>query len=477
MIQGLRSGKAPGPDGLKKSDLMVDLHLTSDCLSIIYNKSLIKGKLPLAWKEANVTPIHKGGSTQVPNNYRPISLPSIPCKMLEHIVLSNLLSLIDSKLSNRQQGFRGLSCETQLCTTLPEIFKTTDANISVHSAILDFKKAFDRVPHSLLMEKLRNIANIDPWIVYWIQDFLTSRTQRVVLDGQFSQCLPVTSGVPQGSVLGPVLFLVFINDLPDCIDCSVALFADDTLIYQPIRSKLDSIKFQHNLDALCSWANRWGMSFNLEKSKILVFNNKGHAPEYKINDTVLHHVSCARYLGVEVQENLKFDKHIEKKLHEARKQLGMIKKALYWAPEKARLTAYKSICLPHLDYASAAWDPNTNKDINSIEAIQDSATRFIANIKGRNHLEETKKRLGLAPLANRRKNHRVNLLLKILGSEDNHPALSSSYEELTKPNSQSQNVQTRSQTKGEPRSISASHNGYFYSFLPRTIRDMKIGQS
>ena len=176
------------------------------------------------------------------------------------------------------------------------------------------------------MEKLRNISNIDPWIVYWIQDFLTGRTQRVIQNRQSSQCLAVTSGVPQGSVLGPVLFLVFINDLPECIDCSVALFADDTLIYQPVRSKQDSKKFQNILDAFCSWANHWGMSFNLEKSKILVFNNKGHAPEYKINDTVLHHVSCARYLGVEVQENLKFDKHIEKKLHEARKQLGMIKK-------------------------------------------------------------------------------------------------------------------------------------------------------
>ena len=126
----------------------------------------------------------------------------------------------------------------------------------------------------------------------------------------------------------------------------------------------------------------------------------------------------------------------------------MIKKALYWVPEKARLTAYKFICLPHLEYAYAAWDSNTNKDINSIEAIQDSAIRFIAN-RGRNDLEETK-RLDLAPLANRRKNCRVNLLLKIVCSGNNHPTLSSSYEELTKPNLNSQNVQTRSQTKGKP---------------------------
>ena len=121
--------------------------------------------------------------------------------------------------------------------------------------------------------------------------------------------LPATSGVPQGSVLGPVLFLVFINDLPECIDCSIALFANDTLIYQRIRSKQDSMKFQNNLNALCSWANCWGMSFNLDKSKILAFNSKGHVPEYKINHTVLNHASWARYLNLDIQEILKFDKH------------------------------------------------------------------------------------------------------------------------------------------------------------------------
>ena len=477
MIKGLKAGKAPGPDGLKKTDLMIDVEQTSVCLSYIYDASLTQGKLPEKWKEAYVTPIHKSGSRTLPNNYRPISLTSIPCKMLEHIVLSNLLSIIDEKLYNRQHGFRkGLSCETQLCATLHDILKATDTRLPVHAAVLDFTKAFDRVPHMMLMEKLRKIANIDDYMLCWIHDFLTNRTQRVVLDGQFSQSLRVTSGVPQGSVLGPVLFLVFINDLPECIDCSVGLFADDTLVYHTIQHQQDITRFQENLNALGLWAKQWGMSFNINKSKIIAFNSRNEVPPYTMDGTVLEYVPSTKYLGVVLQENLKFDEHIHNKTQDARKQLGMVKRALYWAPEKARLTGYKSLCLPHLEYAAAAWDPSTKKDIDEIENVQDSATRFIANIKGRHGLDEAKQRLGLVPLAERRRRRRIELLMAIISNESSHPALSASYDELVGHQSISGQVQTRSQSRGQPRSLRTNTNPYHQSFLPRTIRDMKIAQ-
>lgn len=472
LIQNLKPGKAPGPDGLRKADLMVDLPLISACLAIIYKTSMNQQKLPTQWKEAYVTPIHKSGAEDCAQNYRPISLTSIPCKMAEHLILRKILANVDNVLSTRQHGFRqGLSCETQLCATLHQILNYVDKHKAVHAAVLDFTKAFDRVPHALLMEKLRTIAPMEDYLLGWVHNFLLNRSQRVVLDGKKSEPLPVTSGVPQGSVLGPILFLVFINDLPDCVDCEVGLFADDTLLYQPVSDDQDRLRFQRNIDAAGSWASKWGMEFNVKKSKIMAFKEQDIPAHYTLNGTVLEQVDKSTYLGVTLQANLKFDNHIQSKILLANKQLGMIKRALHWAPEKVRLMAYKSLCLPHLDYASAVWDPYTTKEINSIEEVQTRAVRAIANIKGRRGVREAKERLELAALDERRRTQRLRLLMRILQKEEYHPALSAAYDELI--NTPESFIQTRAQTLGQPRSVSTNNNCYYNSFLPRTIRDLK----
>ena len=472
LIRDLKRGKAPGPDGLRKEDLMVDVELTAACLSCIYKKSLEQGKLPAEWKTANVAPIHKSGSKESEKNYRPISLTSIPCKMIEHIILRNLLEKVDKALHHRQHGFRsGLSCETQLCATMHDILSTIDNEVSVHAAVLDFTKAFDRVPHALLIQKLSKIADIDEYLVRWVHNFLTNRTQRVVLDGCRSDPLPVTSGVPQGSVLGPVLFLIYINDLPDCVDCSVGLFADDTLLYQAITNQSDVMKFQQNLNSLSTWTKTWGMDFNLTKSKIIAFKQKLPVPSYTLNGYVLEHTANIRYLGVMLQENLQFDSHIETKISNAKRQLGMVKRALHWAPQKAKLIAYKSLCLPHLEYASAVWDPTSTKATNALEMVQNQATRFISNLKGREGVTDAKEKLGLKPLQERRQSQRLSLLMRILSKEESHPALCSSYDDLM--DRPSNFIQTRAQSRGLPTSISCNHTLYHNSFLPRTIRELK----
>lgn len=473
LIKTLKPGKAPGPDGFCKTDLSIDIIQTATCLSYIFNASLRSGKLPTDWKIANVSPLHKSGPKDSVKNYRPISLTSIPCKMLEHLVLRNLLEKIDKHLNNRQHGFRkGLSCETQLCATMQDILQAVDARQSIHTAVLDFTKAFDRVPHALLMQKLSTIADVDDYLLSWIHDFLINRTQQVVIRGNASKPLAVTSGVPQGSVLGPILFLVFINDLPDNLNCSVGLFADDTLLYQAVNNIEDAQRFQLNLDALSTWAERWGMSFNIAKSKIIAFNPIEETPMYTLNGSALEHVDSAKYLGVVLKSDCKFDTHINNKIMTAKKQLGMIKRALYWAPQHARLIAYKALCLPHLEYACAAWDPVSKKIICELENVQVDAIRFICNIRGRTDVKLAMEKLDLAPLSTRRRDKRICLLLQILSKEEHHPALSAAYENLVShPTS---TVQTRSQTRGIPRSLGANSSRYHNSFLPRTIRDMKI---
>ena len=151
--------------------------MTAECLSLMYNKSIEQGELPLDWKTAHVTPVYKSGSQHSASNYRPISLTSIPCKLLEHILLGGILEKIDGFLHNRQHGFRrGLSWETQLCATIHDILAVTNKDQSWHAAVLDFTKAFNRVPHSLLMEKISKVETIDEYLLRWIQNFLLNRS-------------------------------------------------------------------------------------------------------------------------------------------------------------------------------------------------------------------------------------------------------------------------------------------------------------
>lgn len=476
LIISLGNGKSPGPDGLRKPDLMIDIPTTAACLSHIYRASIKSGKLPDQWKMAYVTPIHKGGDPDQVSNYRPISLTSIPCKMLEHIVLHHINKKLDSYLHHRQHGFRrGLSCDTQLCATFHDLAKSLEQNKTTHAVILDFKKAFDKVPHSLLLQKLRAIPGLDPVLINWIQDFITGRKQRVVLQNSKSRVCSVTSGVPQGSVLGPTLFLVYINDLPDTLTCSVSLYADDTLLYQDVTSDQDSAKFQRNIDAVQKWSQKWMMPFNINKCHAMAFDtgNNNITPAYKLGTTDIPWTTNTRYLGVTLQHDLKFDQHVSKKTDKASKILGAIKHTLHGTPSKCRLLAYVSLCRPVLEYADTLWDPTSRQTIDQIENIQRRAVRFISNLKGRDSVTEERDLLELAPLETRRRNHRVTLLHKILTDEERHSTLSASYDEIVESRA-NVSMTTRAASRGELMSISATNRVYHNSFLPRTIRDMRI---
>jgi hypothetical protein len=227
--------------------------------------------VPSDWRNDNVSPVFKKGEKYKAENYRPISLTCICCKLLEHIITSHIMKHADrlNILYPLQHGFRSKrSCETQLIEFVDDITKNMSAGKQTDILIMDFSKAFDKVSHILLLHKLEHYGirgNINRWIV----SFLYNRTHAVVVDGENSIHIDVESGVPQGSVLGPSLFLLYINDMPVGIKSTVRLFADDTIAYLTISSYKDSNDLQNNLEKLALWETKWKMSFHPDKCNVL----------------------------------------------------------------------------------------------------------------------------------------------------------------------------------------------------------------
>ena len=287
-LQRLDPNKTPGPDGFHPRILKECAKELAPSLCALFNKSLRLGRLPSEWKHANVTPVFKKGVKSAIPNYRPISLLSIVSKVCERCVLNQLLPSICELLSSLQHGFvSGRSCVTQLLSVLQELGAALDTGQETDVIYLDFSKAFDSVPHRRLLHKL-SLFGISGSLHHWFSDYLTTRSQRVLVDGAFSPWSHVLSGVPQGSLLGPFLFLLYVNDLPDVVspDTSIALFADDAKCSRPISGLVDHQGLQQDLNSLYDWSGVWGLSFNHKKCETMRISRKriSQAPSLKIKN-------------------------------------------------------------------------------------------------------------------------------------------------------------------------------------------------
>ena len=314
LLHTIKPNKASGPDSIPCRVLKEAASELAPALADIFNSSLSVGTLPDDWKTAHVAPAFKKGNTNAAENYRPISLTCVCCKLLEHIICHHIRAHLDNHniLSIFQHGFRsGHSCDSQLLSTVHDLMSIFDRKKQVDVAVLDFSKAFDVVPHQRLLGKLRH-CGVNGRALEWIADFLSGRTQRVVVDGAYSRWSPVHSGVPQGTVLGPLLFLIYINDLPDSVSSTVRLFADDCLVYREVGSIDDQLALQRDLDSLENWAHIWGMKFNPSKCTILTISRSPPLHKfYSLCGTILQQVSEAKYLGVNISEDLHWSKHIQ----------------------------------------------------------------------------------------------------------------------------------------------------------------------
>ena len=254
LLLNLNPHKATGPDQLSTRFLRKMTKSITPSLTLIFQTSLERGTVPDDWKTAHVTPIFKKGDKSKPSNYRPVSLTSICCKTLEHIIFSHLMKFFESHsiLSDKQHGFRKKrSCESQLILIIQDLAAGLNSKSQIDAILLDFRKAFDKVLHERLAAKLHHYG-VRGNTLSWIKSFLANREQQVILDGTKSNSAAVSSVVPQGTILGPMLFLVYINDLLSNVNDTGRHFADDCLVYRTIKTTDDAVSLQNSLDTLQS---------------------------------------------------------------------------------------------------------------------------------------------------------------------------------------------------------------------------------
>jgi len=411
-IRGLRAEAAAGPDEIGPRILIELQDALSPALATVFQKSLDEGVVPQDWKEANVTPIFKKGSKSSPGNYRPVSLTAVSCKVMESILRDAITDHLELNklINNSQHGFRkNRSCATNLLEFLEKASTVVDSGKGFDIIYLDFAKAFDKVPRRRLLNKVKAHGIRGP-ILNWIEAWLTGRRQRVVLNGKFSTWEEVLSGVPQGSVLGPLLFLIFINDIDDVLENVECLkkFADDTKLGCTVEKPEDRVCLQKALDALHQWSVTWGMEFNVTKCKVMHAGTRNPGFEYKMDGQKLAETEVEKDIGVKVSKNLKPAAQCAEAARIAQAVLGQISRAFHYRDRHVFVRLYIQYVRPHLEFSTQAWSPWTVADKDVLERVQQRAIKMVSGLRSREYGERLKE-LGMQTLEERR--HQADMLM------------------------------------------------------------------
>ena len=430
-LMKLRSDKAPGPDKVHPHILKTFANTLCKPLSIIYNLSLTQQSLPSIWKTGNITAIFKKGDKSLPQNYRPVQLTCIICKIIETLISEAiLLHLIINNLEDlHQHGFtHGKSTVTNLIQALNVWTEALSHGVPVDVIYLDYEKAFDKVPHQRLLRELYR-QGIRGSVLGWITDFLNQRKQRVRVNDEFSDYSTVLSGVPQGSVLGPPLFLLYVSKISSILKNFTSLFADDTKLHTFLLETHDDStlyedhphttnSLQHDLNRVTTWSETYQMSFNLSKCHVLHLghNNpkqtytmfKSHnwkqtknGVSYDLKFYQLETVKEEKDLGVLVDDELKFSKHVDTKVSKANKLLGLIKHTFKHLTPDTLKSLFNTLIRPHLEYATPVWSPHLKSDRDKIEKVQRRATKLVPELRNYSYKERLQ-HLNLATLEFRR---------------------------------------------------------------------------
>ena len=387
VIRNLKVNKSPGIDKIHPRVLKEMDETISYPVTIIYKKSIEESKLPRQWKDAEITPIYKKEAKNLPQNYRPVSLTSVICKILEKLVVEDIINHVKTNLLSckEQHGFTAKkNTTTNLLEALNIITEAEMHGLPVDVLFLDYQKAFDTVPHRRLIQQVESFGITDK-ALKWIIEFLSDRRQRVRVNNNISSWKPVLSGIPQGSILGPILFILFVNDIPELIKSIILMYADDTKLISAILSDSPTNSLASDLKLLEEWSEKFQMKFHPNKCHVMHFGSKNPMHDYTMRkDNELHtleKVSSEKDLGITIDNKLKFSEHINAKINKANQIVGCIKYSFKYLNKDIFKLLYKSMIRPHLEYGSVIWSPHLKKHMDAIERVQRRATKLVSEIK------------------------------------------------------------------------------------------------
>ena len=397
-LAALQAHKACGPDNISARIIKECSEQLLTPLAVLFNMSVQRGAFPSRWAEANIVPVHKKGSKKVPSNYRSISLTPLFGKILERCVCDVLVSHVQPILAPNQHGFvPRRSCDTNLACLLKKAWDAISSGHQTDVIYTDYSSAFQSVNHNLLLHKLKNSYQISGVALNWLSSYLTNRKQRVVVNGKFSEWTPVRSGTPEGGIISPILFALFINDLPDKIKTNCLLFADDVKLYHEIVTPEDSELLQADLTRLADWSYLWKLQLNPAKCKSFTISlkKKPILNTYKIQNDALERVSSIRDLGVWLDSKLTFAEHVDKIASRANRMLGVMIRSLQTGHPLGRvrerfklkpepiLAAYFSNVRSILEFGCIIWGGAAKTHLERLERIQHKFLIWLATVSTR----------------------------------------------------------------------------------------------
>ena len=471
ILQSLDIGKANGADGVSNRLLKECSSIIASPLANLLNKSFTLAKVPAAWKKSNICPIHKKEDRAIVSNYRPIALLSCVGKVQERVVYSRIYKHLkeNNLLTWKNSGFKELdSAMNQLLFITDKIYRALEAGKDVCMIFLDVSKAFDRVWHAGLLYKCKSMG-ISGDLYKWINDYLSDRQIRAVVNGHSSKWFTTNAGVPQGSILGPLLFLIFINDITENIESDIHLFADDTSLMDIMDNYvLSYAKLNRDLDRLSNWASNWQVNFNASKTVYLMVSRKLNQPPKPIlilNGENVREVKTHKHLGLTFNSDLTWSDHIGHLVVKASKCVGLLRNICRDVPRQCLEILYKSMIRPILEYGNIIYDGSPDTVTSRLENTQRQAALTCTGAYRHTNHETLLNELAWPSLTKRRKNHRLNVMFKIQNGLT-PPYLSNICPPLTRERT-NYNLRTGTNITIPPLRTTT----YQKSFLPNTIND------